>query len=72
MYLVGDEDCGVGLYCRRCDDENWQGGRPLAYGFGITANPYPEDQTRSVSTLAELIAFAEHHMATHIAKVLAD
>ena len=65
MYLVGDEDCGVGIRCRVCDEHNWQGGQPLAYGFGITVNPYPEDETPTVGTLADVVAFAERHAKAH-------
>jgi len=40
-YLVGDEDCGVGIYCRTCR------GLLIAYYSGIllAGDPYPDVPT---------------------------
>ena len=58
LYLVGDEDCGVSLYCRNLDD----GGRPLVY------LSYPDDRSyedvpevEQVSTLADLMSSIVRH-----------
>lgn len=58
--LVGDEDTGVGVDCRRCD----RGGLPIAYLL-----TYPDDRTYAdaddvqlVHTITELINAAQQHM----------
>jgi hypothetical protein len=58
MYLMGDEDSGVGLYCLDC----WDGGRPLAY-YDRYGNPYADDAAvAAVSTLPALVTAAQDHV----------
>jgi hypothetical protein len=61
MYLQGDEDGGVSLYCRDC----WDGGRPLAYyeSFPGARNiPYADDDAVvNVSTFEALVTAAHDH-----------
>jgi hypothetical protein len=58
-YLVGDEDCGVGLNCSTCDT----GGAPIAWydGYGL-GNPYPEAEVPTAHTVAELVALGDRHV----------
>ncbi|MEV7013292.1 hypothetical protein [Streptosporangium sp. NPDC051022] len=60
--LIGDEDCGVGLHCRRCD----RGGLPVAYYAGL-CDPYDGDPTvESVTAIFGLLAAADrHHRTAH-------
>lgn len=55
LYLVGDEDGGVGLGCRLCD----RGGKPLAYWPGCCGNPY--DDVPTMTTVDQL----QHQMRVH-------
>ena len=59
FYLVGDEDTGVGIRCRDCDD----GGRFLAYyDDGATRSPYADDPAvEDVSTISGLLEMAFRH-----------
>jgi hypothetical protein len=56
FHLMGDEDTGVGLYCRDCFD----GGRPLAYLSGLGA--YDDLKVASVPTIPALWAEAAKHL----------
>lgn len=59
FWLVGDEDCGVGINCRVCD----RGGAPVAYYAGIS-QPYPTAAAPDVvptDTVAGLFATAVSH-----------
>jgi hypothetical protein len=66
FYLLGDEDCGVSLYCRECPD----GGRPLAYHSTSEPNAYQGDpKVAKPSTIAALFGEAANHLtAAHRAK----
>ena len=55
--LVGDEDCGVGLNCGRCD----RGGLPIAY-YSYPGDPtYHGTDVERVHTIAALLAAGERH-----------
>jgi hypothetical protein len=56
LYLMGDEDSGVGLHCRQCQD----GGRPIAYFGGLGA--YEDLQVTTVPSVAALMAEAAKHL----------
>jgi hypothetical protein len=58
-YLVGDEDCGVGLHCSTCDT----GGRPIAWydGYGV-GNPYDETVVPTAHTVAQLVELGQLHV----------
>lgn len=58
IYLVGDEDGGVGVNCRACD----RGGKPLAYVEGCCGNPYDPADVPSLSTLDGILFLADTHM----------
>lgn len=61
FYLVGDEDCGVGLCCSDC----WDGGRPLAYYTRSTTESYDayinDPLVTNVNTIADLLACGQRH-----------
>jgi len=61
-YLVGDEDCGVGLQCATCNT----GGAPVVWyaGYGV-GNPYPEAKVPTARTIAELVALGDAHVRAH-------
>jgi len=59
MYLEGDEDCGVGISCRRC----YRGGAPIAYYRGISS-AYLGTDVVLVRTITELIDAGHAHLAT--------
>jgi len=61
LYLMGDEDCGVGVNCKFCD----RGGLPVIY------YSFPEDKTYSatdvviVNSITGFISAMKKHVATH-------
>jgi hypothetical protein len=56
--LVGDEDCGVGIDCLKCD----RGGAPVAYYQHPTGwFGYDGTDVVRVHTIADLLAAAERH-----------
>jgi hypothetical protein len=59
LYLSGDENCGVSLYCRDC----WDGGRPLAYYDSNDVNaPYKNDElVENVTTISALWTVMRRH-----------
>lgn len=58
FYLVGNEDCGVGIGCRDC----WDGGRPLAYYDSGDTRAYADDPAvENVSTISGMVAAAARH-----------
>ncbi|MEV0382407.1 hypothetical protein [Nonomuraea sp. NPDC050643] len=58
LYLMGDEDGGVGIHCRTHHD----GGRPLAY-YDRTGSAYPDPEVANVSAIPSLWAKAVDHLA---------
>lgn len=61
MYLLGDEDCGVGLHCSTC----WDGGRPLAYYESNPGTTYPDRVVPTFHEMDGLMAAATEHAAGH-------
>lgn len=60
FYLMGDEDSGVGLWCRNCHHN----GRPIAYLGGLGA--YEHLKVKTAPNVAALLAEAAEHLAgTH-------
>jgi hypothetical protein len=55
--LTGDEDTGVGLRCRLCDD----GGQPLAYYTAGAA--YPDPDVVTVTSILQLLAAGADHLS---------
>jgi len=60
-YLVGDEDGGVGLYCRTCD----HGGRPLAYYISGYPDGHPDPAVPSTRSVDELLSHRIRHDPEH-------
>lgn len=61
LYLLGDEDAGVGLHCRPCDT----GGRPVVY-YTSGSSPYPVDEVPVAATLTEFLRLADDHLGEHL------
>jgi hypothetical protein len=61
-WLVGDEDCGVGLHCATC----YTGGAPIAWydGYGLP-NPYPLREVPTAHTIGALLALGDEHVRRH-------
>jgi hypothetical protein len=59
IYLQGDEECGVGVYCMA--DECWDGGRPLIY-YERYGTAYQDDpKVAKTESFPELIRLAAAH-----------
>jgi hypothetical protein len=59
IWLCGDEDCGVGLFCT----DHPTGGRPLAYLGGVGAGPvYDPSVVATVTTVVDLLAVGRKHL----------
>lgn len=56
-YLLGDEDAGVGLFCRDCDT----GGIPVIYYGGV----HPDPAIPVTESIDEFFAARSRHDMTH-------
>lgn len=60
LWLMGYEDCSVGLDCRICD----RGGLPIAYYAPYSGSPYGEGaDVVNVTTIAALLDAGVRHLA---------